>query len=241
MIINLPEKSFEDRISNGTLVAFLDTQTRTLKLSSKAKFKCTMRHIVYVMHSGDEEGLYECAYNHEKFEKKEMSVDHIIPQYVGGPTITNNLVLANRKDNNEKGNMPLEIYEEYKITKDLKEAIRKSEIENEKLRKCKDFSFLGNWVTRVPVKKIKYVDGKLPKKYTPKYKEKMAYFKKYGRSPKPIIVDKNYNLLGGGAFLKFALDSNIRFVWVVVCENVELYNSKLKFKHEYDLYCHNLH
>lgn len=46
--------------------------------------------------------------------KKLVTIDHIVPQDFGGPTISNNLIPSCSKCNKEKGNMTKEEYDEFK-------------------------------------------------------------------------------------------------------------------------------
>ena len=243
MIIDLPDTNFEYKTirKNGSkrLEAYIDQDLRILKVSDLGHFKSIMRKLTYEIYKQDKREFYECPYCHELFHKNDLTVDHIIPQYVGGPTITNNLIPVCKDCNCAKGNMPLEFFKKAGA-REKEYYIEKSEIENEKLRKCKDFSFLGNWTINVDRHKIKYRNEKiLPKKWTLKYRKKEQFYKEYGRGPKPIIVDRNYSLLGGGAFLKYAIDHHIKYVRVIVCDNIEVFYSRNEFMRDYYLYQKN--
>lgn len=47
-------------------------------------------------------GRRECYYCHKKFFPSEMTLDHLYPQQIGGPTITNNLVPCCNECNGKK-------------------------------------------------------------------------------------------------------------------------------------------
>lgn len=55
-------------------------------------------------------GRRECYYCHKKFFPSEMTLDHLYPQQIGGPTITNNLVPCCNECNGKKGNLTREEY-----------------------------------------------------------------------------------------------------------------------------------
>lgn len=240
MIIDLPDTNFEYKTKNGEVTAYIDQNLRILKINECAPFKNVMKAIAFEIARIDNRDFYRCPYCHKIFHRSEMTIDHIVPQAVGGPTITNNLVPVDHECNEKKSNMPIEIFKKYLKAKNEKEKEiyrKKAEIENENLKHCKDFSFLGDWVIVIDRNKIKYSrDDIFPEKWSTRYTQRAKFFKKYGRSNKAILVDKNYCLLGGAVFLKYAIDYNIEKVWVIVCENIEVNYNWKAFQNEYNLY-----
>lgn len=53
---------------------------------------------------------YECVYCGENFDKKVLTLDHVIPKSKGGPNTWDNLVTSCKKCNNEKADLTLEEY-----------------------------------------------------------------------------------------------------------------------------------
>ncbi|MBQ1667404.1 MAG: HNH endonuclease [Prevotella sp.] len=52
----------------------------------------------------NENGLYECNECHQHFAADELTVDHIKPWSLGGPTVLSNAQLLCRTCNSRKGN-----------------------------------------------------------------------------------------------------------------------------------------
>ena len=210
-------------------------------MSRDAHFKTIMRAIAFEFARIDNRNFYKCPYCHKIFHRREMTIDHIIPQAVGGPTITNNLVPVCKDCNYAKGDMLLEFFKKAEAG-EKEYYIKKSEIKSEKLKKCKDFSFLGNWTINMNRRKIQQLNEKiLTKKWTSKikYEQKERFYKEYGRGHRPIIVDRNYRLLAGGPFFKYAINHHIEYVRGIVCDNIEVCYSQKKFMRDYYLYQKN--
>lgn len=227
MIIELP-KSFTRYNERGVRVVYIEDNI--LKMKVNVYFKGVMKAIVRSKRFG------RCFYCGKILSKEQQTVDHIIPQEVGGPTITNNLVLACKKCNNEKSNMNAIQYSKYLKRESInskKNYFKEVQRKNEKLKKVKNFSFLNGWVTEMELDQIKGYkehhqyfdinDNRKKRKKQSKYERAEYFYKEYGRLRKAIIVDRNNRLLSGYTSLKFAKNNWIRKVPVIKLDNVEIF------------------
>lgn len=224
MNIELPKK-FTRYDKNGVREVYIEKGI--LKMKNTVGFKSLMRKMTYEL-----KGM-RCFYCGKFVPPSRITIDHLIPQDIGGPTIINNLVPACNRCNVEKSNMNLIQYMKYLKRKNkIAQANYFKEVQskNEKLKKIKDFSFLNGWVVEMEVEKIKVGNYKKysnssekSKKKKSKYQRTSAFYKKYGRFRKAIIVDRNNYLLGGFTSLMYAKNNHIKTVPVIILENVEIF------------------
>lgn len=229
MNIELPE-SFTQYNGRGVRIVYIEDNI--LKMKVDVGFKRLMRTIVR-----QKRGV-RCFYCGKILSEGELTVDHIIPQEIGGPTITNNLVPACKECNCEKSNMNAIQYSKYlkRRTSDAKKNYFKEvQIKNEKLKRVKNFSFLNGWVTEMEINQIKgykehryyfCIDNnqkRSTRKKQLKYERAEYFYKEYGRLRKAIIVDRNNRLLSGYTSLKFAKNNCIKKVPVIKLDNVEIF------------------
>lgn len=228
MIIDLPEK-FTRTDERG--IKYVYIEDGILKLRFDIGFKGIMKELVY-----SKKG-YRCFYCGKVLQKEQITIDHLIPQTIGGPTITNNLVPACKRCNEEKNSMTEVQYEEYlcKPTPAKKrEYVQEAHLENELLKAEKEFGFLNDWVIEMPINKIKgykemgrysFSQGNKnnEKRKKTKYSKIEDFYHKYGRLHKAIVVDRNNRLLGGFTSLMFAKNHHLKNVPVIKIENVEIF------------------
>lgn len=229
MNIELPE-NFTRINERGIKEVYI--QDGILKIKHTVWFKALMRELTY-----RKKGIKICSYCGKKIQRKQMTIDHIIPQEIGGPTIINNLLPCCKSCNGEKANMTLKQYSNYLNKRTIvakKEYLKKVQYQNEQLKSRSDFNFLNDWVLYVETSKIKMnredirwknfksKDFENSKKKN-KYNMIKGFYHKYGRLKKAIIVDKNYHLLGGFTSLMFARKNHIKKIPVIVLENVEIF------------------
>ena len=107
MIIDLSEKfiMYDERGRNK--LAWVEDGI--LKLKVDASFRKAMYELTYEL-----KGRNVCEYCGKTFLDEDMTLDHMIPQERGGPTITNNLVPSCKECNSKKSNMTAEQYIKYK-------------------------------------------------------------------------------------------------------------------------------
>lgn len=225
MIIMLPKKFTRYDKAHKKIEAFVENGI--LYLNSNVPFKELMKQLTYVIY-----GRKICNCCGESFPEYKLSIDHIIPQDLGGPTITNNLLPLCRECNNEKANLLPEQFERYKELKEHKEKIlfvKQCQRENESFKYDKQFTLLSEFtVVMFPVKKIRgYEEGIVHSKsqYSKKKKKqrnRQIHYEKYGRFQKAIVIDRKYRLLGGYEALMYAKEIGLKEVPVIILDNVEV-------------------
>lgn len=191
----------------------------TLKLKVEASFRKVMYELTYEL-----KGRNVCVYCGEPFLDKDMTLDHMIPQERGGPTITNNLVPSCKECNSKKSNMTAEQYIKYK---NLSGTEKKKYFENFKryvnyMKRNELLELPEEWLSKKKVKEIiaRFDFSQEYKKS--QYRKVERFYNEYGHLPKPILVDKKGFLLDGFISLMFAKDNNLRKLSVMVLENVEV-------------------
>ena len=173
-------------------------------------FKDVMYELTYLIF-GDE----ECYYCHRKRDKKKaeresnyfskVTLDHLIPQTFGGPTIPNNMRPSCCNCNELKENMYPEEFEEFRRlsngnSKESKEELRRClrRIADEKQRRYYGEipSLPDEMVCKETIHNI-YVNFCIMQPVGVAYEKLKRFFKKYKRLQKPIIISKNRFLLDG--------------------------------------------
>ena len=190
-----------------------------LKLRVEASFRKAMYELTYEL-----KGRNVCEYCGKTFLDEDMTLDHMIPQERGGPTITNNLVPSCRECNSKKSNMTAEQYIKYKnLSGTEKKKYFESFKEYVKCMKKNDLLELpDDWISKKEVSEI-LVRFDFSQEYKKsQYRKVEKFYKEYGHLPKPILVDKKGFLLDGFISLMFAKDNNLRNLSVMVLENVEV-------------------
>lgn len=217
MIIDLSEKfiMYDERGRNKLAWA----EDGILKLRVEASFRKAMYELTYEL-----KGRNVCEYCGKTFLDEDMTLDHMIPQERGGPTITNNLVPSCRECNSKKSNMTAEQYIKYKnLSGTEKKKYFESFKEYVKCMKKNDLLELpDDWISKKEVSEI-LVRFDFSQEYKKsKYRKVEKFYKEYGHLPKPILVDRKGFLLDGFISLMFAKDNNLRNLSVMVLENVEV-------------------
>lgn len=224
MIINLPKQFTIYHKEKGKLLAYIENGV--LKYNcNQLELRKVMPDIVYAIH-----GKKYCAYCEKRIKSKKLvTIDHIVPQDFGGPTISNNLIPSCSKCNNEKGNMTKEEYDEFKrikksiAPKKLKRFKEELQIRQRKRRERGELVIPEEWITRIKVEDIVTktieVRGTQYKSFK-RYIEVKKFYNKYGYFRNFPIVDKNYRLLEGWSQIQICRDMNLKEVDVIVLENV---------------------
>ena len=217
MIIDLSEKftMYDERGRNK--LAWVEDGI--LKLKVDASFRKAMYELTYEL-----KGRNVCEYCGKTFLDEDMTLDHMIPQERGGPTITNNLVPSCRECNSKKSNMTAEQYIKYKnLSGTEKKKYFESFKEYVKCMKKNDLLELpDDWISKKEVSEI-LVRFDFSQEYKKsQYRKVEKFYNEYGHLPKPILVDKKGFLLDGFISLMFAKDNNLRNLSVMVLENVEV-------------------
>lgn len=217
MIIELPKDfSFEKEKSGEKAII----EDGILKITRQTSFRKVMIEISYQMKGRD-----VCQYCHKKFTKDKMTIDHMFPIDFGGPTISDNLLPACKKCNNEKENMTYQQYMAFLEAKDVgleEKYLKTLKKYQELIRKEKRYQIQKSWITERPIGDI-FTNINLNEDYRKKkYKSYEEYYLTYGIIKAPIIIDKNGILLDGFLRLMLAKNYNIKSVPVIILENVEV-------------------
>lgn len=220
MIIDLPKK-FTYINKNGEKVAYID-ENRILKMKNGVSFKRLMKEITYAL-----KGNKICYYCGKKLKNGKISIDHVIPQDIGGPTIPNNLYPSCSACNTEKSNLLLKQYLKFRIIKGKKKRTKYKEKcieENENLKYISHSKLLGDMITYMQTSDIKLLSNHrdCTEYHYKKYEETEKFYETYNRLRKPIIVDRNLKLLGGFISLMYCKEHGIKTVPVIILENVEI-------------------
>lgn len=169
-----------------------------------------------------------CYYCGKKLQEKEITMDHLYPQYLGGPTIPANLVPCCSLCNNRKGNLTeLQYRQTLQAPEKKRKSIRNRLLKNNENHKMKKGYFLPReWITSKKIDTI-LVTFLIGESYAGKRYSKIEnFYKEYGNLPYPIVVDRNNFLLDGFLVLIFAKNNNITKVPTIVLENVEIMLNK---------------
>lgn len=219
MIIELPEKFLFKEERQGQL-AFVENGI--LKMTKHSSFRKIMIELTYQIR-----GKEECQFCHKTVTKDgiKMTIDHMFPQDLGGPTITNNLIPACSVCNNEKRNMTCEQYEIFlqkETDKEKKVYLDKLKEYQDTLRQNKIYQIPEEWLSETTIEDI-ILNINLAENYREKrYKSYERYYLTFGILKCPIILDRNNFLLDGFLQVMLAKNYNIKSVPTIEIENVEV-------------------
>lgn len=219
MIMDLPEEfSIGDaRQKNDAFI-----ENGILKIRKEASY----RYVVYELTFKLKGGKHICCYCGNTFSNKKMTMDHMYPQDMGGPTITNNLLPSCQKCNSEKSDMTKEQYEKYKqlelIGRNCKAYLKDLKGYKEFIKKWEEFEIPKEWISKREISTITAEIRLGDCTQNAKYKKVVEFYAKYSHIPKPIIVDKNGFLLDGFYSVIFAKNNLITSLPAIELENVEV-------------------
>lgn len=170
----------------------------------------------------------KCWYCGKKLKKEEITMDHLYPQDLGGPTIPNNLAPTCAECNNQKGNLTEKQYRDMvKAPKSKKKELRsKFAVRNEQHKLKRGYYLPKEWITTRKIDNI-IVTWFMNEAYMSKrYMKIESFYRAYGHLPHPIVVDRNNYLLDGFLVLMVAKNNNVSMVPTIVLENVEVVVNK---------------
>lgn len=214
MIIELPEK-----FNYGNQAKLVDG---ILKIPSGVSW----REFMYRLATASKGK--KCWYCGKKLKKEEITMDHLYPQDLGGPTITNNLAPTCASCNTKKGNLTEKQYKELiKAPEKRRKEIKSKFYASNERHKCERGYFLPKeWITTRKIDNI-LVTWLMNESYTGKRYTKIEnFYRAYKKLPYPIIVDRNNYLLDGFLILIFAKNNGITRVPTIVLENAEIVFNK---------------
>ncbi len=217
---------FEDEIA--------EVKDGILYVYKPGAFKEVMYRLTYLIYGKD-----ECYFCHRKLrtdisetdESKyfsQITLDHLVPQEFGGPTISNNMRPACSRCNNLKSNMYPDEFEEYcmyegkkdKEFKNLRKNFKeKLQLKQEKRRYGQLESIPKEWVSDELFRTI-YVNFWISEPLGVEYFKQEKFYKKYKRLPKLAIVSQNRFLLDGFNTILLAKYNFCERINVIVLENV---------------------
>lgn len=219
MIMDLPERFF---IGNAERKNDAFVENGVLKIRKEASY----RYVIFELTFKLKGGKHICGYCGKTFNDKKMTMDHIYPQDMGGPTITNNLLPACQKCNSEKSNMTKEQYAKYKqlelTGKNSKTYLKDLKVYKEFIKKWEEFEIPKEWISKRKISTIITEIRLGDCTQNAKYKKVVECYEKYYHIPKPIIVDKNGFLLDGFYSVIFAKNNLIASLPAIELENVEV-------------------
>lgn len=218
MIMDLPKKfSIGDAKQKND--AYIENGI--LKIRKTASFRYVIYKLTFLLKGGK----HRCRYCNKKVDYQKVTMDHLYPQDMGGPTITNNLLPSCQECNCKKSHMTAKEYKEYlKLKKEgkHKEFVKQLNLKKEDIRKNKGYQIPEDWICEEPISTI-LIDFRLEdNNQTAKYKKVQEFYFQYGYFQKPIVIDKNGFLLDGFYTVVFAKDHKITTVPAIQLENVEV-------------------
>ena len=209
MIVDLPEKFSMEGVAvieNGIL-----------KIMRYIAFSDIMYELTYQM-----KGRNICGYCKKEKEKKKMTLDHMYPQELGGPTIPNNLLPCCKKCNRTKGNLTSKEFRKYlkKKQEEKGKYLEKVQKHQEKLKKKGKYHIPIDWIEERKVSDLKLLWT--PNYSDTKYKKVRKYYEETGMFKKIVIIDRNNKILSGALSYVIAKQMEIKTMPVIYLENVEL-------------------
>lgn len=165
----------------------------------------------------------KCIYCDEKLRIKNRTLDHRYPRATGGVSITNNLFPCCSKCNSKKSNLT---HKEFLVFRELNKGEREEYVKivnkyKEKILKRIGYVLPNKWVEYIDIDDITYREMKYFF-HGKKFCRITEFYNKYKKLPRPIIVDKENNLLDGYNAFMFAKEFGIQQVPVIRLENVIL-------------------
>lgn len=206
-----------------------------LYIYKPGSFKEIMYKLTYIIYGND-----ECYFCHRKLRTNmleldnskyfsQITLDHLIPQDFGGPTITNNLRPACSDCNSSKGNMYPDEFDEYKKFDGKKDKASKVEkrqfkeslrLKQERRRFGEIESVNEEWYSDELIRNI-YVNFWITEPLGVMYKKQERFFKNYKRLPKPIVISQNRFLLDGfNTILLGKYNFGDKKIKIIILENV---------------------
>ena len=215
MIIEIPKVyTFE---KEGEIIAFETENVLKLK-GRQGKFQDIMYDITYKLKGND-----RCHYCGKHVEKSKITLDHVYPQALGGPTIPQNMVPCCRNCNGKKEDMTPEQFRAYMNLKDekLQSQFRREYFQSKMFQTRWVHILPEEWISKRPISDL-IVTIDLTDTSTNKYKKIKEYYMRCKQFPKPIIVDCHNFVLDGFTAVLYAKNNRIKEIQTIVLENVEV-------------------
>ena len=191
----------------------------------KIRENIPFRKLVYELTYKIKGGKHTCLYCNRKVSNNKVTLDHLYPQDLGGPTITNNLLPCCSKCNSEKSNMTSNEYKTFirlKKTGEEKRYLKTLQQKKEILRKLNEYQIPDSWLSEHEVSSILVFLQLDNAEDFDKYRKVKTFYEQYGYFQRPILIDRNGFLLDGFYNVFYAKKHNIRSLKVVQLDNVEV-------------------
>ncbi len=218
MIMDLPNEFYYGTTIQKNDAYVIDGE---LKIRRTVSFRNVVKELTFNLKGGKN----ICAYCGKSIEYSKMTIDHVYPQTMGGPTITNNLVPACRKCNSDKTDMTFEEYMEwcsFSTEDEQKKFLNLLRRKKEGMRRRKEYQIPEDWISKKRITTI-LLDVKLEDcSQTKKYRKIESFFNEYQYFQKPIVLDKNRFLIDGYNTVIFAKDHHILEIPIIQLDNVEV-------------------
>lgn len=164
-----------------------------------------------------------CLYCGKRLKKSYITMDHLYARSIGGISITNNLAVSCSSCNNSKATLTYQEFAENNFTKVREEEyLKKVQEINELCFYERGFRLPNKWYIQMPMAKIKSPKKDFIDRNGPAYLKGEMFFKKYGKLPYPVVIDKNNRILDKFTMYFLAKQENIQDIFVIKLENVEL-------------------
>lgn len=215
MIIEVP-KGYTF-IKEGNIIAF--EEKGILKMQRRqGKFDEVMYDITYKT-----KGNNKCYYCGREIEPQRITLDHVYPRSLGGPTIPPNLVPACRKCNSIKENMTPEQFRAYRNlgTDEQKKLFRKEFFQIKFFQEKWIHILPEEWISQTPISDLLVLID-LHDTHTNKYKRTKEYYLRCQQFPSPIVIDCHRFVLDGFTEVLYAKNNRIREIPTIILENVEV-------------------
>lgn len=219
MILELPTKKFKHK--NAEIV------DDTLMIFQLESFEDLNYELTYALREK------KCIYCYTKLKQKNRTLDHRYPRGTGGVSITNNLFPCCSKCNSKKTNLT---HKEFMAFKELDKEERRKYMEfvndyKEKILNRIGYVLPKKWVEYMSVEDIKYRKIK-DFVYGKKFSRIKEFYKVHKHLPRPIVIDRENNVLDGYNAFMFAKEYGIQFIPVIKLHNVILVNDKSEYDDE---------
>ena len=161
--------------------------------------------------------------NRNENQLLKITLDHIYPRSLGGPTIPPNLIPACRKCNSLKENMTPEQFRAYRKIKgeQQKDLFRKEYFRTKYFQERWVHILPEEWISQTTISDL-LVSIDLHDTSTIKYKRTKEYYARCQQFPSPIIIDCHGFVLDGFTIVLYAKNNRIKEIPTIVLENVEV-------------------
>lgn len=189
-----------------------------LYLRHGESFLNVMYRLTYFM-----KGRHYCYYCKKRFPRSEITMDHMYPRSLGGPTIPQNLLPSCKSCNGDKSDMTYEQYMTLLSLDDYSQIgyINKINSLKEGYKRIGIFQIPSDWITPVETDRI-HTNVDFANLVNSKYDKVKKYYETYGAFQYPIVLDRKYHSLDGFYVLFVAKSMNIEYVPAIVLDNVEM-------------------